>query len=213
MKEIVVIGAAGRTGQSVVQYALEAGHSVTAFVHNRPVQIIHPHLTIVKGDVNDAEAIEAAIRGQDVVISTLGAKSIEGDAVDLMSDAMRIIVAAMNKYDVDRVFAVGGLGVLQHNESMQLLDKPDYPEQYKNIGEGHNKVYKVLRNTGLNWTFICCPDIIDGVRTGEYSVMKDYAPEGEFHIYTGDIAGFIVKEIEENKFLKTRIGIKNCTGV
>jgi putative NADH-flavin reductase len=209
MEKIIVFGAAGRTGHYVMQYGLEAGYAVTAFVHQHTPHIIHPRLTVIKGNALNKDDVFEAIKDQDVVISTLGAKSIEGDDVNLMSDAMKLIIQAMQKYHLHRVFAVGGLGVLQSDETMQLLDKPDYPAQYKAIGEGHNKVYKLLKETDLDWTFVCCPDIIDGDRTGEYAVKKDYPPEGKFSIYTGDIADFIIDEIDNEEFVATRVGIKN----
>lgn len=209
MQKVIVFGAAGRTGKYVVQYALDAGYAVTAFVHRNTVPVQHYNLTIVEGDVLDAEKISALIKGHDVVISTLGAPSIEGDAVNLMSNAMKVFIAGMQQHGVKRMLAVGGLGVLQMNETTQLLYKPDYPQQYFNIGEGHNKVYKVLQASNTNWTFICCPDIIDGPRTGKYQVKKDYPADGLYQIYTGDIADFMLKEIAENKFVQTRVGIAN----
>lgn len=209
MKKIVVFGAAGRTGRMVVAYALEAGHQVTAFVRNHGLEINHPNLTTIRGDVYNQSQVEQAIAGQEVVISTLGTNDITGDAVNLMSDAMKLFVDAMQKHGIKRVLAVGGLGVLQMNETMQLLDKPDYPAEYKNVGEGHNKVYKVLRETNLDWTFICCPNIVDGNRSGTYRVKKDYKPEGEFEIKTGDLADFILTEMEANQFTGTRVGICN----
>ncbi len=209
MKKIIVFGAAGRTGKYVVQYALDAGYAVTAFVHSHKCGLQHPNLKEITGDVLNHGLVLESIKGHDAVVSTLGAHSIEGDAVNLMSDAMKIFVEAMAKYQIKRVLAVGGLAVLQWNETMQMLDKPDYPAEYKNIGEGHNKVYKVLRETDLGWTFICCPDIIDGPKDGNYNLKKDYPAEGKFGIYTGNIADFIVSNIEGSSYLRTRVGIAN----
>lgn len=192
-----------------MECALEAGYDVTAFVHEHAPGLNHPSLKVVKGDALDKEKVFAAIQGQDVVVSALGTHKIDTDAVNVMSDAMKLFVGAMKQYGVKKVFAVGGLAVLQHDERTQLLDKPEYPAEYKNVGEGHNKVYKVLRDTDLSWTMICCPDIVDGAVTGHYSVKKDYKPRGLFQIYTGDIADFIIREIKDNNYPSTRVGISN----
>jgi putative NADH-flavin reductase len=209
MKHMIVFGASGRTGKYIVKYALEAGYKVTAFVHREAYDIVHDNLDIVVGDVYDDNKVISSIKGHDVVISSLGTQQIEGDAVDLMSDAMKIFVGAMELYGIKRVLAIGGIGVLQLNETMQILDKPDYPAQFKNVGEGHNKVFHVLRQTDLDWTFVCCPDIILGDKTGKYAVKKNYPAEGIGHILTGDLADFIIKESSENNFLRTRVGINN----
>jgi len=210
MKNIVVFGATGRTGKYIVQYALEAGHQVTAFDHHADKLTFNsPDLHIAVGDVYNREQVENAIAGKDVVISVLGTTKIDGPAVNLMSDAMKLFVEIMKQNNIKRVLGVGGLAVLQMNETTQLIDKPDYPAEYKNVGEGHNKVYKVLRETDLDWTFVCCPNIDDFPRQGKYNVNKDYPAEGVFQISTGNLADFILKEMEENKFLKTRVGIAN----
>ena len=211
MKNIVVFGAAGRTGKYVVKYALEAGHKVTAFdrhVANNDTPN-HQNYTHFAGDIYNQQQVEEAIAGKDVVISTIGTNQIDGPAVNLMSDGMKAFTAAMKKLGVKRVLAVGGLAVLQLNETMQLIDKPDYPAEYKNVGIGHNKVYLVLKETDLDWTFVCCPNIDDYPRHGKYNVNKDYPAPGVFQISTGNLADFILKEMEANNFLRTRVGIAN----
>ena len=211
MKNIIVFGAAGRTGKYVVQYGLEAGHHVTAFDRHpeAPNAIRHPNFTHIVGDVYNQEQVEKAIEGKDVVISTIGTNQIDGPAVNLMSDGMKMFTATMKKFGIKRVLAVGGLAVLQMNETTQLIDKPDYPAEYKNVGIGHNKVYKVFLETDLDWTFVCCPNIEDHPRGGKYNVNKDYPAQGVFAISTGNLADFILKEMEENKFVKSRVGIAN----
>jgi putative NADH-flavin reductase len=209
MKKIIVYGANGRTGRMVVKYALQAGYSVTAYIREDDYYLSHPSLTVVRGNALDKEQAINAMKGHDVVISALGTNQINGPAVNLMSDGMKIFVEGMNKWGIKRVLAVGGLAVLQLNDVMQMIDKPDYPAEYKNVGDGHNKVYKVLRETNLEWTFVCCPNIVDGERTGKYNTKKDYPAEGQFQIFTGDLADFILREMEKNDYLKARVGIAN----
>ena len=210
MKNIVVFGATGRTGKYIVQYALQAGHQVTAFDHHADkLAFNHPNLHIAVGDVYNREQVEKAIEGKDVVISALGTTKIDGDAVNLMSDAMKLFSEIMKEKGIKRVLAVGGLAVLQLNETMQLIDKPDYPAEYKNVGLGHNKVYKVFLGTDLDWTFVCCPNIDDYPRGGTYNLNKNYPAPGVFQISTGNLADFIVKEMVAGQFLKTRVGIAN----
>ena len=210
MKKIVVFGASGRAGKYIVEYALEAGHEVRAFVRNRgSITMAHPQLTIVQGDVANATQVADAIAGADVVVSALGTNDIATDAVNMMSNAMCLFIPAMKQHGVKRVLAIGGLGVLQADETHQLLDLPSYPEQYRNVGKGHNKVYLLLKDCGLDWTFVCCPYIPDAPRSGTYEVVKDYPVDGKNQINTGDVADFILKEMIANQYLQTRVGISN----
>ena len=71
--KILVFGASRGVGIQVVEQALQAGHSVTAFVRTQstfPLQ--HPALTVFQGDSMDRTAVEEAIAGQDAVIAALG---------------------------------------------------------------------------------------------------------------------------------------------
>ncbi|HEY6284905.1 MAG TPA: NAD(P)H-binding protein, partial [Ktedonobacteraceae bacterium] len=73
--KIVIFGAAGATGRIVVERALAQGHEVTAFDrHTAPLTIQHPKLTLIQGDIFNSSQVEAAIVGQDAVISVLGVR-------------------------------------------------------------------------------------------------------------------------------------------
>jgi uncharacterized protein YbjT (DUF2867 family) len=70
---LLIVGAAGRTGRHVVDQALAAGHHVTTYVR-RPdaLERRDERLRVVAGDVLDIDSVRAAMAGQDAVISTLG---------------------------------------------------------------------------------------------------------------------------------------------
>lgn len=71
--KILVFGASGKTGKHVVEQALEAGHSVTAFVRD-PTKLpsSHPNLRLIQADVLEAAQVEQAMPGVEAVISALG---------------------------------------------------------------------------------------------------------------------------------------------
>lgn len=206
--KIIVFGANGRSGLQITARALEEGYEVTAFVRN-PVKfpLSHPLLHVVQGDVNDLSAIEKAIPGHEVLVSALGVSDYLSPAVSLMSEAMKKFLPVAESAGVKKVFAIGGMGVLQATESSLLMDSPDFPAQYRNVSEGHKKVWQVLAAGRIDWTFVCCPNIIDGPETGKFKVKKDYFPNTSFEINTGDIAGFILGEIEACEYPSCRLGI------
>ena len=76
---VLIVGATGGTGRQLVEQALERGHDVTALVRDpSALRIVHPRLTVARGDVLDYQSVEAAVRGQDAVISALGHKRFFG---------------------------------------------------------------------------------------------------------------------------------------
>lgn len=207
--KVIVFGANGRTGKYIVQYALNEGHEVTAYLRDKAkLPVEHQNLTFIEGDAYDKEKIENAVEGNEIVISALGQANISGQ-VNLMGDAMKLIIPAMKKHGIKRLLAVGGLGVLQANETTLRMDMQGFPDIYKPVSAGHLRVYMLLKDSGLEWTFVCCPDIPDAPKTGDYKLKRDYAAPGNFTINTGDVADFMIKEMEANNFLNTRVGISS----
>src|SRR5437764_4833073 len=74
-KRVLIVGATGGTGRHLVAQALERGYIVTALARNpSALRIEHPRLRVVRGDVFEYPALEAAVRAQDAVLSALGHK-------------------------------------------------------------------------------------------------------------------------------------------
>ena len=68
---IVVLGAAGKTGQEVVNQALAAGHRVHALVRRADGMAARANLEVFVGDATRAKDVAGASRGADVIISAL----------------------------------------------------------------------------------------------------------------------------------------------
>lgn len=108
---VLVIGATGGTGRELVQRALAQGHQVTAFVRDpAKLQIEDANLRVAKGDVLDYATVEAAMRGQDAVLSALGHKRFFYPN-KIQSEGMRNILRAMQACDVPRLVCETALGI------------------------------------------------------------------------------------------------------
>lgn len=74
--KVLIFGATGGTGRALVAQALEQGHAVTAFARDpAKVQSKHPNLTVAQGNMLDPASVEAAVKGQDAVLSALGTRA------------------------------------------------------------------------------------------------------------------------------------------
>ncbi len=110
-KSILVIGATGGTGRELVSQALERGLQVTALARDPTrLQIDHPNLSVVQGDVLDAPSIQAAMRGQDAVISALGHKRFFMPT-RILSGGTGNVLAAMDTHGVKRFVCETSLGI------------------------------------------------------------------------------------------------------
>lgn len=209
--KITVFGATGFVGRKIVEEALLRGHAVRAFSRN----IAHGNghqkkYEIYPGNALDDQSVKGAVKNVDAVISALGQRS--GGKVDLMSSSMKNIIRAMEEEGVSRIIAVGGAGILQAEEKILVRDQRNFPPFLQEVSADHLRVFHLLRKSTLNWTIVCPPFIQEGEKTGRYQVRRNYPPEGKPQILSGDLADFIVEELENPRFPRARVGIRRLKG-
>jgi putative NADH-flavin reductase len=108
---VLVVGASGGTGRQLVAQALERGFAVTALVRDPArLAIVHPRLTVVCGDVLDKSSVDAAVRGQEAVISALGHKRYYPPN-RILSEGTRNLLEAMETHGVNRFVCETSLGI------------------------------------------------------------------------------------------------------
>jgi uncharacterized protein len=215
--KLIIFGATGMVGKQLVQQALFKKHHVKAFGRNvfTTDYLETENLELVKGALFDEGEVYDAIKGCDAVLSAIGGAMDGTDKARTLG--MKNIIKQMEKAGVKRIIAIGGLGVLNaaptddepENNSM-LVDKEDYPAQYKTVGLEHKKAFELLNESNLDWTFVCPPNIIDAGPTGSFTSKANYAPEpNNYKINAGDLAMFMLNELEKNEYIKQRVGISN----
>lgn len=209
--KLIVFGATGLVGKELVKQAIYNGHSVKAYGRNVFTEEFphdEEHLEKVQGALFDDHQLAHALKGCDAVLSALGG-SIDGTD-KTRSLGMKHIIAQMEKTGVSRIVAVGGLGVLQFDEHKLLLEQDDYPAEFIPVGFEHRKAWDYLKASSLNWTFVCSPNIIASEASGSFHTSAEFAPEpNHFRINSGDLALFMLKELEACQYLKQRVGISN----
>jgi putative NADH-flavin reductase len=203
---VIIFGSTGRTGKYLIQFALEEGHEVTAFARiPDAISIHHPRLKVFQGDATREQDVDAAFAaGQDAVLFAVGT---DLGQTNLRQTAMKNIIAAMQKHHVKRLVGVGGMGILQASEDHMIFEGPDFPKEYVPVSQDHYAAWQALLRSGLDFSFICPPNIPDGPFTGKYIVQETFPPDGKFLIDTADLAHFMVKELSESKFSGKRVGI------
>lgn len=193
--QLTIFGATGRTGLPLVEQALAAGHTVTAFVRDpAKLTLAHAQLRSVAGDVRDPAAVSTAVAGADAVISALG--HTKQSPADLQTVATRNIIAAMQQHGVRRLVSLTGGGVRAPQDQPKLFDQVIRFALATIAG-------KVLRDavahaelitaSDLDWVIVRGPMLTDGPYTGNYRVGwvgLDAKPQ----IARADVADFMLKQ-------------------
>ncbi|MGF1461341.1 MAG: NAD(P)-dependent oxidoreductase [Leptolyngbyaceae cyanobacterium] len=200
--KLVIFGATGTVGRQVVQQALEQGHTVTAFARNlTKLDIQHPHLSFIPGDVMDASAVEQAVRGQDAVVCVLGSgKKVTGT---VRSEGTQRIIQAMEKVGVRRLICQSTLGA---GDSWSNLD---FYWKYimfgfilRQVFADHERQEALVRNSSLDWTIVRPSAFIDGPRTGHYRHSFPSTDRNiTLQISRADVADFILKQLSDQSSL------------
>lgn len=213
---LIVFGATGLVGKQLVQQALFKGYHVKAFGRNVYTTDYLPtgpsgqtdNLQLVQGALFDATEVYNAIKGSDAVLSAIGGGTDGTDKARTLG--MKNIIAQMQKANVRRIITTGAEGILNAEDGKMLMEQEDYPPEYMPVSLEHKKAYELLNESGLNWTVVCPSDIVNGGPTGNYYVAADQLPHpNNYKINVGDMAMFMLNELEKNEYVKRRVGISN----
>ncbi len=202
---IAVFGGTGRVGGRFIEYALAEGHTVSALARDPNKLAPRTGLTVIQGDVLDAEKVASAIAGADAVVSGLGGAGVE-DPGEAQSQGMRNIVAGMQQHGVRRVLGVAGGGILNSVDGGLRHDQPSFPAVFKKVSSRHKEAWHAMRDSNLDWTMIATGDIVPGERTGVYRTLEEYLPEGGRRISVEDVADFLLRCLRDGLHLQKRVG-------
>jgi putative NADH-flavin reductase len=199
-----VLGATGRTGRRVVEYALAEGRAVRALARDPAAldALSHPRLAVVAGDARDPAAVAEVVAGAAAVVSALGGGTT-ADPGTTRSDGVRHAAAALAAAD-----APGGRLLLVAGGARPLRqDAPTFPAVFRAVSAEHRRAWEAVRDTGLAWTAVCTGDIVPGARTGAYRHLPDVMPDGGRRISLEDLADFLLAELRLGRYVRRRVGL------
>ncbi|HWB26493.1 MAG TPA: SDR family oxidoreductase [Chitinophagaceae bacterium] len=194
---IIIFGGTGRTGIHVIRLALEKGYHVTAVARNpAALQLTHPLLTVVKGDVLQPETYAAQMYGQDAVISCTGTESSK--PTKLYSQGVQNILAAMHAAGIKRIMCISADAVVI-NPKLPLLyrfvAKNILWRLLKNPFTDLLLMEKILEHSDTEWTVVRPPQLTNKPLTGKYRFIVNGFLERSLRISRANVAHFFVNNI------------------
>ena len=208
--KVLVIGGTRGIGRQVVQAAHAAGHEVTLLARNAErIVLAVTGVRVVVGDAGDADDIERAVAGQDVVVWTVGAGPTRRP-VDLFSRSTRFLLAAMAKHGVNRLLCVTGVGAGDsRGHGGFLYDRILQPLFLKTIYEDKDRQEALLRASNVDWTIVRPGALTNGAATGLVRALTNLDDITAAKVSRADVAGFIVEHLASDEFRKTAVLITN----
>ncbi|MCE7064732.1 NAD(P)-dependent oxidoreductase [Dyadobacter sp. CY326] len=211
--KVALIGATGFVGTQVLKELISRGHQTTAIArHIDNIDSDSDLVTPKSANVLNASEVADAVAGHDAVVSTYNPGWTNPNIYAEYLEGAQAIQAGVKASGVKRFLVVGGAGSLEVAPGLQLIDTPDFPEEYK-PGAGASREYHkiLLTENDLDWTFLS-PAIemhqgTSGVRKGTYRTALEnpvFDENGRSIISSEDLAVAIVDEIERPQFIKKR---------
>ncbi len=197
---IAVIGANGKTGRLFVNLALQAGHHITAAVHNKNTLPDNANLSVIKCDTTDLDQVNQLVVNQDAVVSFIG--HARHSSKDVQTKTINNVITAMRAHKIRRLISLTGTGVRFPGDQITLTDRllnlsisvidPD------RIKDGIQHV-RAIQQTDLDWTIIRVLKLTNGP-AHKFS-LKDNGPTKIF-ISRHEVAEAALELLKNNSHIQ-----------
>jgi putative NADH-flavin reductase len=200
---VVVLGATGGIGRSVVDAARAAGHEVVAFGRDpsRLASLGHG-VVIATGDATDGDAVARSLVGADAVINALGPTTRSREEVSRFETIARNLIAGMRGAGVRRLVDLGGAGITLRDEHKplggriaSLIVRAIVPH----VVAAKQREYEIIADSDLDWTIVRPPRVTERPATGRTTAGERLAGRS---ITRDDLARFMVEQLTDTTYVR-----------
>jgi len=202
--KLLIVGATGRTGQIIVDQALERGHEVTALVRDASKLAERHNLSIKTGSPTVTEDVASALEGVDAVLVALNnarksdnpwAKPVS--PANLLEDSVKTLAAEMGKTGIKRLVMISALGVADSFPDAPWIMRMIIPRSNAKIAfVDHDKVDAFLRTTDLDWTLMRAAALSNANGSKSMIVSDGRTPKPAMSISRANLAQFMLEAVE-----------------
>ncbi len=207
--KIMLLGATGRTGKKVLQYALEKGHRVNCLVRDKTKLPLAEGIEVFEGQPTDPRTLNVAISGCDAVINVLNV-SRKNDfpwsrlraPKNLISASISGTIAQMDKSKVKRIISCSAWGVHETKKDIPLWFRSLI--EWSNIGVAyadHERQETLLEKSSLNWTIVRPVGLTNSKGIGKIQESFDNKPKPNLTIGRNAVANYLVNCLEREDLI------------
>ncbi|ADB30591.1 NAD-dependent epimerase/dehydratase [Kribbella flavida DSM 17836] len=208
---IAVFGANGSTGRLLTEQALAAGHHVAAITRQPDAfPLRHERLHVIGADVLDPPAVDAAVAGQDAVLSTLGVPAGK-EPISTYSRGVANIVTAMKLHRVRRLAVVSSSGVDPHpySDGGFLFNRVMLPYVTRVLGktlyDDMRRMEDLVRASDLDWTIVRPSGLYHLPSVTGYTLVEGHA-DGRFTA-RADLAACLLGLLDADRYVRTTVSV------
>jgi uncharacterized protein YbjT (DUF2867 family) len=176
MTKILILGANGQLARNTTKMLFDRTDAALTLYLRRAHRLANPdpqRVTIVEGDVLDAETLKATMQGQDVVYANL-----TGD----MARHARVIVGAMQATGVKRLIFISSMGIYGEVPG----------ERYRSVLDPYRDSAALVESSDLNYT-VLRPGWFTRDPAVSYQITKKGEPFKGHDVSLNSLSDLIVK--------------------
>ena len=218
--KLALLGATGGIGRGVLSQAIAAGHAVTAVVRNPsklPADVDVVRLDLATPDV---EALAAALRDVDAVISAVGPH--RAAEAGIVAHATAAITHAMDCAGLRRLVVISaapvGVVASTHRPHPPRYDPGDDLLMRRLLNPLIRRIFglvytdlaameDLLRDGSLDWTAIRPPRLTNGPLTRTYRTAIDRNLPHGLTISRPDVAHLMLTVLQEHDTVRHSVGV------
>ena len=199
---VLILGATGRLGGLAVERALSAGHDVVALVRRPDRLPDRPALTVLEGDIQAPDAVDAAVRGVDAVLAAIGPRTNTPDDMRALELGMGNIVAAMERHRIERLVALSGAGIHVPGDRKPFVDRimSHLVRHFaRHVVDAKQREFEVFAASSLAWTALRPPLVTDGPARG---YRLDLLLRPGARVTRADVGQALVDQVSDPAFVR-----------
>lgn len=203
-KLIAVIGGTGSVGRYVVSCALQQGYRVRMLARSvRSMQLppeMAARLSVIQGDATRFDSLRDLMHGCSAVINTFGRPPQEEP---LYSTVTGRILEEMERAGVRRYIGVTGLSLKLQGDHKSIggrVVSRMLRSLHPRFAQDRLAELTVLQSSSVEWTLVRLPVVKEG--QGGCAIKADADRMTGNRIYNGDVARFLVNQIDEAEYVR-----------
>ncbi|WP_249709371.1 SDR family oxidoreductase [Bacillus cereus] len=199
--KIAILGANGKAGKYLVNEALKKGYEVKILTRNsNNMTIINENLETIIGNARDFSSIRELLKGCQVVVNAVGQPKNESY---IFSTVTKHILEAMKESKIKRYILISGGSLNVTGDQKRIVNKIGatlFKLFLPKMMQDKYKELQIIQNSEVDWTIVRLPFVIEGNGIG--NIKESLVDMPGIKIQNGDIAPFIIKQINSDRYVR-----------
>ncbi|MGN4671260.1 SDR family oxidoreductase [Bacillus cereus group sp. MYBK106-1] len=198
--KIAILGANGKAGKILVNEALEKGYQVKILTRNSTnTEKINENIETIIGDARNFSTIQDLLQGCSAVINAVGQPKNESY---IFSTVTKHILEAMKESKIKRYILISGGSLNVTGDQKGIVNKIGatlFKLFLLKMMQDKYKELQIIQNSEVDWTIVRLPFVIEGNGIG--SIKESLVDMPGIKIQNGDIAPFVIKQINSDRYV------------